>query len=167
MNIRLFSYNVRLRKYSFPLQATFMLIVPKFWHFQLHRSPMPEQILILASITDAKIKSNNFLSLSPPIPISQDQRVAGFSWPFIKLAPGSDWQQNTINKRYFYHFGTLSASYLPLNSMALHNLLPRLPAEIFTHSGGKNVISMREFWPRAMLSVWKMAGISVVVQVDK
>ena len=113
----------------------------------LHRSVIPYPCK--SRIT----KSNNFLSLSPPIPMLQDQRVAGFSWPFIKLAPGSDWQQNTINKRYFYHFDTLSTSCLPLNSMALHNLLPRLPAEIFTHSGWKNVMSMREFWPRAMLSV--------------
>ena len=46
-----------------------------------------------------KIKSNNILSLSPPIPISKDQRIAGFSSPLISINRSSDRQYNTIDKR--------------------------------------------------------------------
>ena len=61
---------------SFTLIVT--LNLPMFsW---LHRSAIPNTYLT------RKIKSNNILSLSPPIPISKDQRIAGFSSPFLLIA---------------------------------------------------------------------------------
>ena len=46
----------------------------------LHRSAIPNPYVT------RKIKSNNILSLSPPIPISKDQCIAGFSSPFLLIA---------------------------------------------------------------------------------
>ena len=38
------------------------------------------------TVLTRKMKPNNIFSLLPPIPISKDQRIAGFSSPFLQIA---------------------------------------------------------------------------------
>ena len=75
----------------------------------LHRSAIPNPYLT------PKIKSNNIFSLSPPTPISKDQRIAGFSSSFLLIADRTSQPVNNIFISYIKMFSSSNLySYVPL-----------------------------------------------------